>query len=88
MFADRLSDSGLDALTGQHDLGPWRRSKRGNLWRTYKGWTLCVFEKGSGWYSWSIADADGPHYSNRSYRSEQQALDSLWAKVVRLEDCL
>jgi hypothetical protein len=54
----------------------FRRSRRGNLWCRLDNLTLTIFEqpKGSGLFSWCVADRDGPHFSNFSFESEEAAV--------------
>ncbi len=76
-----MTDATLDAT--------WRRSHRGNLWTTADEGrlTLTVFErpKGSGWYAFCIADADGPLFSERSYPCEADAVEGCLAELARVE---
>jgi hypothetical protein len=57
----------------------FERSRKGNLWRPYAGWALTIFERVTrpGWYSWCIADEDGPRFSREAYEGEEAALDAL-----------
>lgn len=61
-----------------------QRSKKGNLWCSYQGLVVCVFER-YGRFSWSIADTKGVRYSRKLYASEWDAAGAL-AKVIRLID--
>jgi hypothetical protein len=63
---------------------PWKRSKRGNWWRTLPdGRNATVFERpvGSGYFSWCVADSGGPQFSRQQYMSPGAA-------VAALEDAL
>ena len=47
-------DSVLTTLRAEFKAG-FRRSRRGNLWRTWEGLTLTVFGRADGRYRWCIA---------------------------------
>ena len=53
----------------------WRRSRKGNLWKTDGGWCLTVFRRRDGRFGWSVtAGDDGPtSWSPESYRTEAEA---------------
>lgn len=57
----------------------FKRSKRGNLWRNFRGLTLTVFRRaGDNWFAWSIADEEGPRYSPHAWETEEEAIGALW----------
>jgi hypothetical protein len=59
---------------------PWRRSRRGNWWRTLPdGRNATIFERpaGSGCYRWCLADSDGPRFSRLAYFSPEAAVYGL-----------
>jgi hypothetical protein len=63
----------------------FRRSARGNLWRPFEydeasTANLCVFARGDRW-CYSIANSDGPRYSEESYETERDALTALFLEV-------
>jgi hypothetical protein len=62
---------------------PFKRSRRGNLWRLWQGKTLCVFSHTDGSYGWSITESskDGPRFSQERYEDEEEAMDSLWGET-------
>jgi hypothetical protein len=73
---DHEIDSAMDAWEEFEDR--WKRSRKGNLWKHWDGLTLTVFRReGDGWFAWSIADADGPRFSQAAYRTEEEALTAL-----------
>jgi hypothetical protein len=65
----------------------FQRSKRGNLWCRHGDLTLSIFEnpQGSGFYWWCIADTDGPHYGSIAFETEDEAMESLYEVVNKLE---
>ena len=60
----------------------WKRSKKGNLWRTYAGLTLSIFRVRGGW-AWCVADRRGPRYGRVVFSTLRQALHGLAAELVR-----
>jgi hypothetical protein len=58
----------------------FRRSKRGNLWRAWRGLTLSVFKTGRG-FNWCIANGDGPLFGG-SYGTADEALAWLWEELL------
>jgi hypothetical protein len=42
------------------------RSKRGNLWRTRCGRTVCIFARSDGSFAFSVAGPDGPKRAGES----------------------
>jgi hypothetical protein len=67
-------------------LKGFERSKRGNLWRHYRGLNITVFERGDGYYSWSIGSTDGVRFSPGWYEEEGDALASLWDELQAPSD--
>jgi hypothetical protein len=59
----------------------FKRSSKGNLWCERQGETLTVFKRRDGSYGFSIADAEGPRFSEQSYESEDSALQALFIAV-------
>jgi len=59
----------------------FERSKKGNLWRYFKGMTLSVFSRKDAWFAWSIADTNGPRYSLEAYPTERLALYALMREL-------
>jgi hypothetical protein len=53
------------------------RSRRGNLWRTWDGLTLTVFERPSGEFEWCVAEGDSLRFSSGGWASEEEALVAL-----------
>ena len=69
----------------------FRRSIKGNLWRTWDEVfsdgrtltvTLTIFRDHRGGYSICVADSSGPTYSRYSYATESAALDALTVACV------
>jgi hypothetical protein len=59
----------------------FRRSRRGNLWRPWRGLTLTVFERRGGFH-WCIADGDGARFSPwDGWQDEEEAIRALWDEV-------
>jgi hypothetical protein len=59
----------------------WERNAKGNLWRRYQGKLLTIFKQGK-WYSWCInAGPKAVTFSPRSYRTEGEALRSLYVST-------
>lgn len=57
----------------------FRRSRRGNLWRTYDGVTVTIFRREGGSFGWCIAVADDDkRFSSFAYETEEEAMESLW----------
>lgn len=67
----------MTTKTKRRPTTKWQRSKKGNLWRKWRGLTVTIFRGPSGLYRWCIADSDGCRYSQHEYRSEQKAKDAL-----------
>lgn len=59
--------------------GPWKRSGRGNLTRTFDGLRVTVFSKDWG-YRWCITDGEEERYSDTTLPTEEEAA----ADVMRL----
>ena len=58
------------------------RSKRGNLWRHWRGLSLTVFRRpGDGWYSFAIAGKAGPRFSRYPFETESEALEALFHQL-------
>ncbi len=58
----------------------FRRSRKGNLWRTYDGRTVVVFQReADGCFAWSINGGDdvGTQFSESAYEIECDAMESL-----------
>lgn len=63
----------------------WRRSRRGNLWRTWGDLTVSIFYHADARYHWSVADSDGPRYSSCGYATEEEAMTAL-GEAIGLSD--
>jgi len=59
----------------------FKRSKKGNLWRTWQQLTVVVFKR-QDVFAWSIANDDGVKFSTKSFSTEEDAIENLW-KVLR-----
>ena len=59
----------------------WKRSRKGNLWRNWRGVTLTIYGRSDGWYGWVIADEDGPRYSPSGYETEAECMDALGSEL-------
>jgi hypothetical protein len=63
----------------------FRRSRRGNLWREYDAWIVTVFRCQDGGFAWRIsACEDDVQFSEETYETEQEAMDSMGAELLRL----
>ena len=65
----------------QRFLRCFQRSRKGNLWQElpeFDGRNVTVFRRDDGFYSFVIADMDGPHFSSRKYQTERGAMLGLW----------
>lgn len=75
-----LTDKDLAAMVeAEHErfAAGFRRSKKGNIWRTWEGVTVTIFERAEGFFRWSIADGDGVRYSPGAYETDGEALEML-----------
>jgi hypothetical protein len=59
------------------DLACWRRSQKGNLWRSWEELTVTVFRRDDDTFGWSISGGDGVEYSETEYPSEIDAMADL-----------
>lgn len=74
--AEQQEEALLRAWT-EFDRG-FRRSCKGNLWRTYDGLTLTVFRRTNGRFAWCMAETeDKRSYSPTSFDCEEDALYDL-----------
>lgn len=55
----------------------FKRSKKGNLRRTYEGCTLTIFKRADGYFAWCISEDGEVNYSPVTYDTEDEALDGL-----------
>ena len=69
-------EAALAAVSEFEDLANWQRSRKGNLWRKWEGLTVTVFYRLRR-YHWSIADEEGPRFSQGSYSGEAEAITAL-----------
>jgi hypothetical protein len=68
-----------------HELPPgWRLSARGNFWRKWGDKTVTIFRRPHG-YSWCVADASGPAYSQVSYDHPLAAVYAVLRHLDELE---
>lgn len=70
---------GVDAVLAawaEYEAG-FRRSRRGNLWRTWDGRTTTVFARSDDRYGWCIADGSETRYSPHGFENEDDALMAL-----------
>jgi hypothetical protein len=78
---DDLDDDDLD---DRDDLDKFRDgfqvSRKGNLWRTWRGRTLTVFRRADGDWAWCIHDGKAARYSG-AFADEAEAFDDLWEAV-------
>ena len=66
----------------------WHRSKRGNLWRNWKGKTLTIFRRtGDGFFGWCIANEDERQFSSGGYETEADAMRALVSELGVGEFC-
>jgi hypothetical protein len=66
--------------------GGFKRSQKGNLWRTWQGMTLTVFRRDDDSFAWCVVDADGERrFSRGTYEDESDAIGGL-ADAVDLFD--
>jgi curved DNA-binding protein CbpA len=62
------------------------RSRRGNLWRMWRGHHITVHTGKRGGWSYCIgSDDEGPRFAGRWFDSEEEAMRGLW-QAVREED--
>lgn len=66
------------------------RSHKGNLWRKYmladgREVTLTVHYQSDGRFGYCLADRGGPHFSDRLFDSEDDAMCALWEAVKQWE---
>jgi hypothetical protein len=52
----------------------WKRSRKGNLWRTWQGITVTVFRNRFGGYGWCAHDGREPQYSRGRFEDEEEAV--------------
>jgi hypothetical protein len=72
----------LDDGTGyDHFRKGFQRSRRGNLWRTWRGLTVTVFGR-RGAFHWCISDEGGPRWSPwRGWADEEDAVRAAWNEL-------
>ena len=51
----------------------WKRSRKGNHWRSWGDAILTVFKRYGDWYGYSIAKGERVRFSNRYFRSRREA---------------
>jgi hypothetical protein len=75
----RKIDAELEAALAERAefVAGFRRSRRGNLWRSWQGATLTVFERRGGGYGWCVASDAGTEFAQDDADTEADALDAL-----------
>lgn len=75
--ADALCDSSFTSAFA------WDRSRKGNLWRRYRGNVLTIFRQGS-WFSWCIKPKDGEvRFGNRAFKTEALAMADVYQVLTQ-----
>jgi hypothetical protein len=69
-------DEAIEAELEAFENG-FRRSRRGNAWRTFRGKTVSIFRRDDDYFGWSIADSKNVRYSHEGYEEEEEALAAL-----------
>lgn len=59
----------------------WRRSRKGNCWRTWEGMTLTIFKRDDGFFGWCVASADDRRFSSGGYELEGDAMSALGSEL-------
>lgn len=78
----QATDAQLDALLNEDRPQPWRRSRKGNLYRRWLDMTLTVFQRQDQLYGYCISPRKGPpRYSAGGYGTEDQAMAAMWEAV-------
>jgi hypothetical protein len=71
----------MPKIKSQFEAG-FRRSRKGNLWRNYRGLTVTIFQRsGDGYYAWSIADGEEVRYSSSAFETEEETIDALFEEL-------
>jgi hypothetical protein len=66
----------------QNFIDGFGRSRRGNLWRVWRGRNLTVHTGRRGGYSYCVgSDDEGPRFAGRWFRTEAEAMWALWRAV-------
>ena len=82
---DREIADAMAAIEAFENPAAWRRSSKGNLWRTWEDRTVTIFYRNRR-YHWSIADEEGPQFSTGSYGDEADAMSGL-GEVLGVGEC-
>jgi hypothetical protein len=64
----------------------WRKGRTGSYYRQYRGCLLVVFPSPvlSGW-QWSVNEKSDVIYSDEGFRTAQEAVDDIEARVISVE---